>query len=221
MPHRNCKGVTKIIDGSLKRNYDFVAMFTGIIAALGRVDAATGNLLVIASKKIAAQTQIGESVAVSGVCLTAVAVHKRRGLLEFNLSQETKERTTLGDLHRGSSVNLEWALAFGDRLGGHLLYGHVDALGEVIKITQQSDSHLFKFRVDPKFEPRLVEKGAVALDGISLTPFHIAQGSFEVAVIPHTFKHTTLQDRKTGDKVNVEFDILAKYAEKLLRREES
>jgi riboflavin synthase len=195
-------------------------MFTGIIASLGEVKAATQNQLVIFAKPLAAQVSIGESVAINGVCLTVVAIDSGKNLVEFDLSPETSQRTTLGHLQQADWVNLERALAVGERLSGHLMQGHVDTTGEVVKVQSQNDSYLFTFRVDGQYSAWLVEKGSVAIDGISLTPFHINHGQFEVAVIPHTFATTTLQYRKTGDKVNIEFDILAKYVQKQLRKEE-
>lgn len=195
-------------------------MFTGIIASLGEVKEVTQNHLVIFTKPLASDVAIGESVAINGVCLTVVSIDSGKNLVEFDLSPETSKRTTLGHLQRADWVNLERALAVGERLSGHLMQGHVDTTGEVVKIQAQCDSHLFKFRVADLYSAWLVEKGSIAIDGVSLTPFHISHEQFEVAVIPHTFVNTTLQYRKTGDKVNIEFDILAKYVQKQLRKEE-
>ena len=196
-------------------------MFTGIIASLGEVKVATQTRLLIFAKPLAAQVAIGESVAVSGACLTVVAVDPLNNVMEFDLSPETSMRTTLGRLHKADRVNLERALAAGERLSGHLMQGHVDTTGEVVDIRSQGGSHLFIFCVNQHYDAWLVEKGSVAIDGISLTPFQISNGQFEVAVVSHTFANTTLQYRKMGDKVNIEFDILAKYVQKQLRKEES
>lgn len=197
-----------------------LTMFTGIIASLGEVKAATQSHLVIYAKSLASQIAIGESVAINGACLTVVSADSSKSLIEFDISPETSERTTLGHLRPADCVNLERALAVGERLSGHLMQGHVDTTGDVVKIQSQSDSHLFTFRVGDPYTAWLVEKGSIAVDGISLTPFRISHGQFEVAVIPHTFSNTTLQYRKTGDKVNIEFDILAKYVQKQLQKEE-
>lgn len=193
-------------------------MFTGIITAMGEVVEAAGERLGIAARPIAEGLEIGGSVAVSGACLTAVAVDREGGRFEVELSPETQTRTTLGGLKGGDRVNLELPLRWGDRLGGHLVQGHVDAVGEVIASEPQERFRLLTFRVDPRHHPLLVEKGAVAIDGVSLTPFNIGdEGHFQVAVIPHTLRETTLQGLAPGDKVNVEFDLVGKYVEKQAR----
>lgn len=192
-------------------------MFTGIVTAMGEVRERLPDGLTIFCPTIASELRVGGSVAVSGVCLTAVSVDKKKGQFEVELSFETLRRTTLGSLKKGSFVNLELPLQLSDRLGGHLVQGHVDTIGEVVAIEPQGESYLYTFQVDPQYDPFLVEKGSVAIDGVSLTPFHISNGRFKVAVIPHTFKVTTFQGLRQGDKVNVEFDILAKYVAKLVR----
>jgi riboflavin synthase len=192
-------------------------MFTGIITAIGEVRERSSERLVIAAEPIAADLKVGGSIAVNGVCLTAVSIDQTQGQFGVELSPETLRRTNLGSLRPGDRVNLELPLRLGDRLGGHLVQGHVDALGEVVSIEPQGEFYLFTFRVDPAHEPLLVEKGSIAIDGVSLTPFHIWEGRFEVAVIPHTLRATTLQGLQPGDKVNIEFDILAKYVTKLMK----
>lgn len=194
-------------------------MFTGIVQALGEVrvrDVGEGGLTVYAPSLVR-DLPVGGSVAVNGVCLTAVTVDPRAGTFTADLSPETLRRTTLGELTEGDRVNLELPLRVGDPLGGHLLQGHVDTVGEVLAVEPQPDgSYLFTFRVDPEYDPWIVEKGSIAVDGISLTPFGVEGGRFQVAVIPHTYRRTTLQARGPGARVNVEFDILAKYVAKHL-----
>jgi riboflavin synthase len=193
-------------------------MFTGIITAVGEVRARAGRRLEIAAPpSIMEELHIGGSVAVSGVCLTAVAVDSEGGTFAADLSSETLARTTLGALPVGGRVNLELPLRPTDRLGGHFVQGHVDTVGTIIAIEPQDEAHLFTFQVDPRYDELLVEKGSVAIDGMSLTPFDIQKGRFQVAIVPHTLRSTTLQDRGPGDRVNVEFDLLAKYVAKHLR----
>jgi riboflavin synthase len=193
-------------------------MFTGIITAIGEVRAREGRRLEIAAPPaIMEELRIGGSVAVSGVCLTAVAVDRTRGAFAADLSPETLARTTLGGLRPGGRVNLELPLRPTDRLGGHFVQGHIDTVGRIIAIEPHGEAHLFTFRVDPRYDGLLVEKGSVAIDGMSLTPFEVQKGRFHVAIVPHTLQSTTLQDLRPGDRVNVEFDLLAKYVAKHLR----
>lgn len=194
-------------------------MFTGIISALADVMNIDGNQLEIHASQTSSQVEIGDSVAVNGVCLTVARIEKSSGIILFDLSDETLERTNLSDLNSGSRVNIELALAMGDRLGGHWVQGHVDALGEFCGSRSNNESDQFRFKYDVDFEDLIVEKGSIAIDGVSLTPFNVGEGTFEVAVIPHTLSATALQDLKPGDKVNVEFDILGKYIRKQLRKE--
>jgi len=192
-------------------------MFTGIIMALGEVQERGAHHLVIRAPQVAEELEPGGSVAVSGVCLTAASVDRAGGQFKVELSPETLRRTTLDTLKAGDRVNLELPLRPGDRLGGHLVLGHVDTIGEVLAVEPEGEFRLFRFRVDPRFDPLLVEKGSVAIDGISLTPFHVTKGRFEVAVVPKTWQSTTLKERRPGDRVNVEFDPLAKYVAKQLQ----
>ncbi|HIC95513.1 TPA: riboflavin synthase [Candidatus Bipolaricaulota bacterium] len=191
-------------------------MFTGIVAGLGEIENLSGGRLVI-SPLGEFLPPVGGSIAVNGVCLTASEVEVEDGRFAADLSPETLERTNLGTLRVGEKVNLELPLAAGERFAGHLVLGHVDTVGEIISIEQQGDFYRFTFAVPSEFDHLLVEKGSVAVDGISLTAFNIREGRFEVAIIPHTYKRTNLQFRRPGDRVNVEFDILGKYVAKLLR----
>jgi riboflavin synthase len=158
---------------------------------------------------------LGESVAVSGVCLTVVPPLDP-ATLAFDVSPETLARTTLGGLAAGARVNLERALLPTDRLGGHIVAGHVDATAEVLSVARAGDSWTFTFSLPPALARYAVEKGSIAVDGVSLTIASLRDGSFDVAVIPHTFSETTLGDRKPGDRVNLEVDVLGKYVERLL-----
>lgn len=191
-------------------------MFTGIIIGVGEVKSwvrSKGKLTVIPPPKLFLSP--GGSIAVNGVCLTAGEVSK--GGFTADLSPETLERTTLGSLRPGDKVNLELPVAADGRLDGHLVLGHVDALGEIISINQQGSFYIFGFRVGAQFDHLLVEKGSVAVDGISLTAFHVEGGRFQVAIIPRTYELTNLRYQRPGNRVNVEFDLLGKYVAKLLR----
>ncbi|QDU68871.1 riboflavin synthase [Engelhardtia mirabilis] len=169
---------------------------------------------------------IGESIAVSGACLTVVELvrpgtrepwHDPAADLVFDLSQETLDRTWMGELSAGRRVNLERSLRMGDRLGGHMVSGHVDGRGTVRAIEREGDGGWrFTFEVEADYERYLIDKGSVALDGISLTVIEPQDGRFDVAVIPHTFAETSLGTAQVGQPVNVEVDGVAKWIERLL-----
>lgn len=186
-------------------------MFTGIINTIGEVREFSPPRLRIASKAVSSELTVGGSVAVSGACLTAISVESLRGEFEVEISPETLRCTKLGSLRPGDCVNLELPLKLDDQLGGHLVQGHVDTVGEVVSIQPQGEFSLFTFRIDPGYDHLLVEKGCVAIDGVSLTPFHIRAGHFDVALIPHTLRATTLHELQVSDRVNIEFDLVAKY----------
>src|SRR5262249_18040410 len=153
-----------------------------------------------------AKIKIGDSITVNGACLTVVT--RGRGKIAMDVSAETMRRTTLGATKAGSRVNLERCLTLDKLLGGHLVSGHVDAVGKITSIEPEGDSRLFTFEVAPEQARYLVEKGSVAIDGISLTVFSIRGQNFSVALIPHTLKVTTLGFKQAGDQVNVESDML-------------
>ena len=182
-------------------------MFTGIIETVARVSAVSLGRLEVCVPP-AWRLAAGESVAVNGACLTVVA-HKP-GLAVFDVSPESFSRTTLGRLKTGSLVNLERALAVGGRLGGHFVTGHIDGTARLISAADDGNSRIIE--VERTEGAVLVEKGSVALDGVSLTVYAIAQASFKAAVIPHTWENTALKDRGPGSLLNVEYDILGKYA---------
>lgn len=188
-------------------------MFTGLIQTLGKVEAfASGRLAVSYDPSWVENdpVQEGESIAVNGCCLTALPVNQ---MVEFDLSPETLARTALARLVPGSPVNLERAMRPSDRFGGHIVQGHVDAVGEFLTSQPRDGHHEFRFRVPE--DRYLIDKGSITLDGISLTVVEPSQGEFSVWVIPHTFENTTLRELKPGDPINVEYDMVAKYLEKL------
>lgn len=193
-------------------------MFTGIIQAQGEVIERNGSRLLIESPAAWPDDpwQLGESIAIDGCCLTLV--DSTNGLA-FDVSEETYARTNLGSLQIGSMVNLERAMRPVDRFGGHIVQGHVDAVGQVTNIELLEDSWRFEFQVAPEVARYLVHKGSITLNGISLTVNEPNNGNFWVAVIPHTFAVTTLGKLNPSDAVNVEFDILAKHVERLLLRD--
>lgn len=185
-------------------------MFTGIVEELGHVAARDGARLRIAATTVLAGSPIGASIAVNGCCLTVVATDGATWW-EADVSDETASRTTLGSLAVGEPVNLERPVAVGDRLGGHIVLGHIDAVATVVApvpdLVVRVPSHLARL---------IVEKGSVAVDGVSLTAFDLTNDTFRVAVIPHTAEVTTLGARGPGDRVNLEVDVLAKHVERLV-----
>ncbi len=194
-------------------------MFTGLVSASVRVAARrvspAGAVLSVERPSAYADAGLGESIAVSGVCLTVVPPLDPK-TLTFDVSPETLARTTLGGLAAGVRVNLERALLPTDRLGGHIVGGHVDGTADVLAVAKSGDSWTFTFGLPAALARYAVEKGSIAVDGISLTIAALSDGAFDVAVIPHTFAETTLGDRKRGDRVNLEVDLLGKYVERLL-----
>ncbi len=193
-------------------------MFTGIIEDLGKVEeirgTSKGARLSLRTSLPLAQVAIGDSIAVNGACLTVVA--KRRGTIAMDVSAETLRRTVLGDLAPGDRVNLERCLTLDKLLGGHLVSGHVDGIGRIVSVKAEGDSRLYGFEVPAGPARYLVEKGSVAIDGVSLTVFGITGRRFSVALIPHTLKLTTLGRKGVRARVNVESDMLVKYVERIL-----
>ena len=195
-------------------------MFTGIIQDVGRVKSLrrlgeTARLEALAPG-LSAELRPGDSVAVNGACLT-VTGRDAKGF-KADLSRETLERSNLGSLRSGDSINLELPLLPTARLGGHFVQGHVDAVARVVRIERQKTFALFRFSLPAGMRAYVVEKGSIAVDGISLTVSGLGKDFFEVAIIPHTLEHTNLSRRKRGDRVNLECDILAKYVEAALSR---
>lgn len=196
-------------------------MFTGLVSERGKliadpVPSGQGGvrLAVGMSPGLAGRLGIGDSVAVSGVCLTVTEKGEDRVTVE--LSPETLDRTNLGALRGGDEVNLEPALRMGDALGGHMVQGHVDATAEVVGRRDLAEHRVLAFSIPPELAPFLVEKGSVTVDGVSLTVSALLPGRFEVALIPHTLEITTLSRRVPGDRVNLEVDVLGKYVHRIL-----
>jgi riboflavin synthase len=194
-------------------------MFTGLVESLGTVKAleAAGEarLLVIAEPGLAPQLAIGESVAVNGACLTIV---DRSGeTFSFQVGPETLRCTNLGELVPGARVNLERAVRAGERLGGHIVQGHIDGLGQIASRQRQGDWDMVWFRCPPELARQMVSKGSVAVDGISLTVVDVTADGFSVALIPHTLQETTLGFKEPPASVNLETDLLAKYVWKYLQ----
>jgi riboflavin synthase len=195
-------------------------MFTGIVEELGRTrsveERAGGARLVVECATVNRDASAGDSVAVNGVCLTAVAVASDS--LSFDLAGETLERSTLGRLRTGDSVNLERPLTLAARLGGHLVQGHVDDVAPVRSVDRNGAGASMRIALPRSLRPYVVERGSIAVDGVSLTVAAVDDEGFEVALIPHTLAATTLGERSPGDEVNLETDVLAKYVEGLTRR---
>jgi riboflavin synthase len=193
-------------------------MFTGLVESLGTVrdlvPEGAGCRLTLAAPDLSAKLILGESVAVNGACLTVVACDAET--CGFQLAPETLLRTNLGELRPGDRVNLERALRLSDRLGGHLVQGHIDGVGRVAERATQGDWVTVWFRCPPNLSAQMVSKGSIAVDGVSLTLVEVGEDRFSVALIPHTLAHTTLGFKGPGDAVNLETDLVAKYVEKFL-----
>lgn len=192
-------------------------MFTGLIREVGSVErlerSGAGARISIAAE-IAAELEPGDSIAVSGVCLTATGV--RAGGFEAEAMNQTLDLTSLGSLEPGGRVNLEPALRASDRMGGHLVQGHVDATAEVGEVREDGFARWLRIGLPAAIERYVVEHGSIAIDGVSLTVARLEPGAAEVSLIPETVERTTLGDRSPGDRVNVEVDVMARYAERLL-----
>ncbi len=193
-------------------------MFTGIVREVGRVESATGGegglRLVVRAPETAASTALGDSVSVNGVCLTTVAVED--GTLSFDAVPETLRRSSLGRVGAGAPVNVEPALRAGEPLGGHVMQGHVDGIGRVRALEAEGEGSRLEIEAAPELTRYLVEKGSVAVEGVSLTVASLDDSAFAIALVPHTLAATTLGSLAPGDAVNLEVDILAKYIERLL-----
>ena len=194
-------------------------MFTGLVQSLASVKAIVpegpGVRLEIIDSRIAVRSAVGDSIAVSGCCLTVVSVDEDS--FAFEAGAETLERTTLGDLAPGDRVNLETSLKMGDELGGHLVTGHVDAVGTIDDRQDDAEWSTIWIRVPGDLMRQMASKGSVAIDGVSLTLVDVEDQRFSVALIPHTLHVTTLGSRQVGDRVNLETDVLAKYVQRQLQ----
>ena len=189
-------------------------MFTGIIEGLGKVKSMENGVLLLDIVRGFENEpwKIGESVAVNGCCLTVVDATDG---LRFDLSPETLSRTSLGSLSIGSLVNLEKSMRADGRFGGHIVQGHVDATGTLVSRTPNDNAVVFIFEAPKEFARYMIDKGSITVDGISLTIVNLRESTFDVWVIPHTIQETNLSELKTGDKVNLEFDLIAKYVERM------
>jgi riboflavin synthase len=194
-------------------------MFTGLVEAVGIVRSQTPRppgmrLTLVAPADFVDQAQLGESVAVNGCCLTVTDFDAES--LSFDVGDETLKRTNLGQRQSGAKVNLERAMRLGDRIGGHLVSGHVDGVGRLLQRIDKQDWADFRFEVPEALSRQLVSKGSIAVDGVSLTLVDVDASSFSVMLIPHTLAMTTFGGLSEGDAVNLETDLLAKYVERQL-----
>jgi riboflavin synthase len=193
-------------------------VFAGIIESVGRVARieirGPGGVLETAGGLDPTSLRVGESVCTNGVCLTVRSITERGFIAD--LSDETLARTCLGDLREGDLLNLERSLQVGDRISGHFVFGHVDGVGEIAALDSSGEGWQLRVRVPAEVSPYVVDKGSIAVDGISLTMFGSATDSFAVAIIPHTFAATNLAKRRVGDRVNLEVDMLARYARRAI-----
>ena len=189
-------------------------MFTGIIEELGKIQGITSNKITINCKTVLEGSNIGDSIAVNGVCLTVSEIDYNGFTADVSL--ETLRVTSLKNLLVGDFVNLERAMMANGRFGGHIVSGHVDGLGKIISIVRNYDFYNIKIELNKDQAKYVVKKGSVAIDGISLTIADITSNIISLAIIPHTYENTNLKYLKVGDKVNIENDIMAKYVEKFL-----
>ncbi len=196
-------------------------MFTGIIESLGRIQRvvphAQGKQLTISCDLDLSQSRIGDSIAVNGACLTAVRLDKH--LFTVDMAPETVSRTTFSQLAPGARVNIERALRLSDRIDGHLVSGHIDGTGTVASITKQSNAVIIRVEIPAALSLEIIEKGSVAVDGISLTVNACSDHDFLVSVIPHTAAVTTIGLKEIGDRVNIETDMIGKYVRKFLSKD--
>ncbi len=193
-------------------------MFTGIIEEVGTVQAiqkgSTSSFIKIKANKIFSDMHLGDSIAVNGVCLTVTDFGS--GVFKADIMNETLSRSSLGALKNGSHVNLERAMAANGRFGGHIVSGHIDGTGTVARIKNDGIAVWYTIIASPEIMRYIVEKGSIAIDGISLTVAEVTDKSFSVSIIPHTAEQTILSEKKTGDVVNLENDIVGKYVERLM-----
>ena len=190
-------------------------MFTGLVAAKGTVRR-SGERMAIEAGELAGELAEGDSVAVNGVCLTATSIAD--GVFTADVMAETLSRSSLGPLEEGDPVNLELPLRAADRLGGHVVQGHVDGVGSIAGLQEDGFARVVTVSADPALLRYVVEKGSIAVDGVSLTVARVGPGDFDISLIPETLERTTLGTAEPGDPVNLEVDVLAKYVEKLTSR---
>lgn len=193
-------------------------MFTGIVEEVGRVEqikrGQNSAVLTIHAEKVLENTKIGDSIAVNGICLTVTELFS--GGFSADIMHETLNRSALAKLTHGSPVNLERAMPANGRFGGHIVAGHVDGIGKIVRIRRDDTAVWYTIQAKPEIMRYIVEKGSVTIDGISLTVATVTQTDFSISAIPHTVSQTVLKERREGDLVNLETDIIGKYVEKLL-----
>jgi len=189
-------------------------MFTGIIEEVGKIQSISQNKISVSANKITDDLKLGDSVAVNGVCLTVTKFSSN--FIEADVSPETMKVTMLRELKSGDMVNLERALPVNGRLGGHIVSGHTDGIGRLKSIRNTGDFYNIEIEIPQEYQNQVVKKGSIAINGISLTVADIQKNIVSIAVIPHTFENTNLKTLYSGDYVNIETDILAKYVEKFL-----
>ena len=193
-------------------------MFTGIVEEMGTIrqirKGRASAVLTIAAKKVLEDAKIGDSIAVNGICLTVTSLSS--DTFTADVMHETLRRTAFSRLAPGVRVNLERAMAADGRFGGHIVAGHVDGVGTITELRRDDNAIWYTFRAEPQVLRYIVEKGSITVDGISLTVADVGETAFSISAIPHTVAQTVLQDRKKGDPVNLETDIIGKYVEKLL-----
>lgn len=196
-----------------ERWHTLKAMFTGIVEEIGKLISISGGMdecsVRVGASKVLEGTVMGDSIAVNGVCLTVVRIGQ--GFFEVDVSRETMSRTSLKGLSPGAPLNLERALRLEDRLGGHIVTGHIDGTGKVLRVEKAGSSFVYEISAERSIISSLVEKGSVTVEGVSLTIASLAESSFTVSVIPHTRASTDLRDKNSGDIVNLECDIIGKY----------
>lgn len=194
-------------------------MFTGIIEEIGHLKNIKKNsasaIITIQAEKVLESTQIGDSIAVNGICLTVTKMGSNYFMAD--VMHETLRRSSLGSVSAGSGVNLERAMQLGARFGGHIVSGHIDGTGKILGIREDDNAIWYRISADFKLLKYIIEKGSVAIDGISLTVAEVRTDSFLVSVIPHTRANTTLSQRRVGDLVNIENDCIGKYVERLIQ----
>ncbi len=194
-------------------------MFTGLIEEIGTIRGVQGQSnaisLTIQADYICPDLAVGDSIAINGVCLTVTLIQRPK--FSVDAVEETVSRSSLRNLKVGSRVNLERALRLSDRLGGHLVTGHVDATGQVIAVTPKPNSRLITVRLDRKLMSYLIEKGSIAIDGVSLTIAELSDSTFTVSIIPETWKRTTMNEYRPGRLINIEVDLIGKYVERLIK----
>ena len=192
-------------------------MVSGIIEEVGTVVSYDGETLVVGANQVLDDLKISESIMVAGACLTVTELGEDGSTFTVETVPETRTRTNYGDLGAGDSVNLERALRYGDRVGGHMVQGHVDGVGTVRSVVEDGNSRVIVIEAPANIIENVVEKGFITVDGTSLTIVDRNADSFSIAIIPYTFNHTTFNQRPEGSKVNLEADVTAKYVAKLIK----